>query len=390
MPDEERPYTWFPTSTEEAIAINEEPTSLPDWYDPPPNTLPINTPPINRESEYTLPKWYENTDVSAIINENQYNQSLANPIKVGGKLNKINDYGATGLYTSYAGVDIVATMVIPGQTEPIDIGELQTISYSIHRENVPVRVLGRVGPRGFVKGPRTIAGSLIFTQFDKYFFYKLSTFKNHLANNLYPLSDMLPPFDVTISFSNESGSFSKLKIYGITIVDEGSTMSVDDLITEQTFTYMARGIQPLVSYLPNDIKEIIDRDYLTDPEKRSDILVIGGGNSETPSKPIEVPADGGSQYLIKLAQLRSEKNELMRSQGDAQYQFNTFIGLMAELGEEYVGDLDNPIYLDKKAYYEYEIAQLQNDLNHYALRIGEKDNQIFEFIAKMKELGIEE
>ena len=146
----------------------------------------------------------------------------------------------------------------------------------------------------------------------------------------------------------------------------------------------------MVSYLPNDIKEIIDRDYLTDPEKRSDILVIGGGNSETPSKPIEVPADGGSQYLIKLAQLSSEKNELMRSQGDAQYQFNTFIGLMAELGEEYVGDLDNPIYLDKKAYYEYEIAQLQNDLNYYALRIDEKDNQIFEFIAKMKELGIEE
>jgi hypothetical protein len=386
MADEQRPYTWFPTTTEEAVAINEEPTSLPTWYNPP---IAVE-PPINRDNEYTLPNWYVDTSVSAITDEGKYNQSFANPTQISGKLNRVNDYGATGVYTSYAGVDIVATMAIPGQTEPIDIGELQTISYSIHRENVPVRVLGRVGPRGFVKGPRTIAGSLIFTQFDKYFFYKLSTFKNHLANNLYPLSDMLPPFDVTISFSNESGSFSKLKIYGITIVDEGSTMSVDDLITEQTFTYMARGIQPLVNYLPNEFNEIIDRDYLTDPSKRSDILIIGGGNSPTPTKAIEVPAAGGSQYLIKLAQLRSEKNELIRSQGDAQYQFNTFIQLMAELGGEYVDDQNNPLYLNKKAYYEYEIAQLQNDLSHYALRIEEKDNQIFEFISKMKELGIEE
>jgi hypothetical protein len=75
---------------------------------------------------------------------------------------------------------------------------------------------------------------------------------------------MLPPFDVTISFGNESGSFSKLRIYGITIVDEGSTMSVDDLITEQTFTYMARGIQPMVNYVPDDMKKITGLDYIND------------------------------------------------------------------------------------------------------------------------------
>lgn len=62
-----------------------------------------------------------------------------------------------------------------------------------------------------------------------------------------PLADMLPPFDIVLSFFNEYGLGAKMKLYGVTIVDEGGTMSVDDLITEQTYTFMARGLQPLIS-----------------------------------------------------------------------------------------------------------------------------------------------
>lgn len=160
---------------------------------------------------------------------------------------------------SFAGVDIQATMVLPrigDQTSSddgdfIELGELQTISYSIHRENSPVRTLGHVNPRGFVKGSRTIAGSLIFTVFNEYAFYRIKEFKKALLNRNYaPLADMLPPFDVVLTFFNEYGLAAKMKIYGITIVDEGQTMSIDDLITEQTYTYMARGIQPLIQLDP--------------------------------------------------------------------------------------------------------------------------------------------
>lgn len=260
MPDESRPYIWFPTTVEEEETIDAQETLPPSWYVPPARSEA----PINRENEYNLPSYYQNTEQSAINQDGTFNSNFVSKISRGSSLNYANDVGPNGLYTSYSGTDIVATIVIPGQSQPIEIGELQTISYSIHRENVPVRVLGRVGPRGFVKGPRTIAGSLIFTQFDKYFFYRLSNYQKHLDSGLYPLSDMLPPFDVTISFGNESGSFSKLKIYGITIVDEGSTMSVDDLITEQTFTYMARGIQPMVNYVPSDMKQITRLDHIKD------------------------------------------------------------------------------------------------------------------------------
>lgn len=157
------------------------------------------------------------------------------------------------VYSSYAGADIVAEIILPNEA-PLTLGELQTISYSIHRENTPVRFVGHTNPRGFVRGPRTIAGSMIFTMFNSYAFYRLEKFRNAITSttqSLFPLADMLPPFDVAISFANELGSFSQMRIYGITIIDEGQTMSIDDLITEQTYSYMARGIQPMVHYYPN-------------------------------------------------------------------------------------------------------------------------------------------
>ncbi|CAB4143335.1 hypothetical protein UFOVP784_118 [uncultured Caudovirales phage] len=160
---------------------------------------------------------------------------------------------------SFAGTDISATMVIPnidrvtgtvGSMDVLELAEVQTISYSIHRENAPVRTIGHVNPRGFVKGGRTIAGSLIFTVFNEYAFYRIKEYRQIMAETglfFAPLADMLPPFDIVLTFFNEYGLGGKMKIYGVTIVDEGQTMSVDDLITEQTYTFMARGIQPLLS-----------------------------------------------------------------------------------------------------------------------------------------------
>ena len=154
------------------------------------------------------------------------------------------------MYNSYSGTDIVAEIILPGEA-PMTLGELQTISYSTHRENSPVRILGHVSPVGFIKGPRTVSGSLIFTVFSQYAFYRLQQYQLALRNSLHPLADMLPPFDVTITMLNEFGSASKMRIYGVTIVDEGGTMSVDDLMIEQTYTYMARGYQPIVETTHN-------------------------------------------------------------------------------------------------------------------------------------------
>jgi len=157
-------------------------------------------------------------------------------------------------YVTYSGADIVATMNLPGG-ETIVLGELQTLSYSIHRENTPVRLLGHAAPVSFVKGTRTIAGSLIFTVFNSYAFYRIACMRNHVSKGFYHLADQLPPFDITLTFVNEYGSFSTMRILGLSIIDEGGTMSIDDLITEQTFTYVARAIQPMTSFVPETIRE---------------------------------------------------------------------------------------------------------------------------------------
>lgn len=159
------------------------------------------------------------------------------------------------VYNTYAGTDIVAQIVV--EDEVITLGELQTLSYSIHRENVPVRVLGHVNPLSFVRGPRTIAGSLIFTVFNSYAFYRLKSMRTAIQHNgVYGVADMIPPFDMVLTFSNESGAASKLRIMGVQIIDEGQTMSIDDLVTEQTFSFMARGIQPMTAFTYYTEREI--------------------------------------------------------------------------------------------------------------------------------------
>jgi hypothetical protein len=194
-------------------------------------------------------------------------------------------------YNSFSGTDISAQILLPFEEKPLILGELQTISYSIHRENTPVRTLGRVNPHGFVKGPRTIGGSLIFTVFNSYAFYRLEQYKQlvyginntegGLVNSpMFPLADMLPPFDIVLTFSNEYGKFARMKILGITVVDEGGTMSIEDLVTEQTYTYMARGIQPLTEYYPLSSQIVEVGAGLNDQ-----IGLIGGGTGPVTGVP---------------------------------------------------------------------------------------------------------
>jgi hypothetical protein len=186
-----------------------------------------------------------------------------------------NDFAGALDNISFSGVDAIATMIIPtigedGQLtrdgDAIEIAELQTISYSIHRENSPVRTLGHVNPRGFIKGGRTIAGSLIFAVFNEYAFYKIKQYRDFLQDDrgfFAPLADMLPPFDIVLTFVNEYGHYSKMKIFGVTIIAEGQVVSIEDVFMEQTYTFMARGIQPLVKMEPErDSRKTEDPDFV--------------------------------------------------------------------------------------------------------------------------------
>ena len=55
-------------------------------------------------------------------------------------------------------------------------------------------------------------------------------------------SDQIPPFDIVLAANNEYGASAKMVIYGVEILNEGSGVSIDDILIEQQMTYAARMI----------------------------------------------------------------------------------------------------------------------------------------------------
>ena len=156
-------------------------------------------------------------------------------------------------FNSFAGVDI--TPVFQGEA----IGSIQALSYSINREKAAIYTMGKASPRAFARGKRAIAGSLIFILFDKnplidhFSGSKFSSDKNEgigesdrntnltedqtITNAWYV--DQIPPFDVIIAAANEYGARSEMKVIGIELLNENSGFSIDDIVVEQQYTFVA-------------------------------------------------------------------------------------------------------------------------------------------------------
>lgn len=183
---------------------------------------------------------------------------------------------ATQTFNSFSGVDIQPIF----QGKPI--GEIQAISYSVNREKAPVYTMGKADPRSFARGKRGIAGSLIFIVFDKHALlerFKDSVFsadkdetgirgsinagalfdtQAELATAGTPsnsfnqeevapwYADQIPQFDIVLAAANEYGAQATMRIFGIELLNENSGVSIDDIVTEQQYTYIARSITPWV------------------------------------------------------------------------------------------------------------------------------------------------
>lgn len=154
--------------------------------------------------------------------------------------------------------------------------------------------MGSAEPRSFSRGKRGIAGTLVFTSFDRDALLKgLKEYAVNQASfqriggelNMNPISinewdkkmtsttglsgdnlasqnsaevtkkiaktadphyaDEIPPFDITISFANEYGQKAVMVIYGVEILNEGSGFSIDSIITEKACTFVARRIDSM-------------------------------------------------------------------------------------------------------------------------------------------------
>ena len=172
------------------------------------------------------------------------------------------------------------------------IGECQTITYSVHNEKMPVRVLGDMNPKAYVFGNRTIAGSMVFTVFDEHWSNDIiAEYKKNMESSGHVLDDELPPINVTISMANEYGDKSHLALYGVTFVNEGQVMSINDIYTENTFQFYAKDVDYLKSERDKNDKGFVREEDLT--SRINDLNDPGDSPIDSPTLPENETEQGG-------------------------------------------------------------------------------------------------
>lgn len=156
--------------------------------------------------------------------------------------------------------------------------------------------MGNPEPRSFSRGKRGIAGSLVFTVFDRdqllddladdvleeESFHRIggdegleydvisvdewdkamteyalngisdnsatannnSQVTRNIATAARPIyDDEIPPFDITISFANEYGQKATIVLYGVEILNEATGFSIDNVTSEKACTFVARRVR---------------------------------------------------------------------------------------------------------------------------------------------------
>jgi len=121
------------------------------------------------------------------------------------------------------------------------MGEVVMFSLSSHRDKFPVSRLGRMLPIGFTAGRRTVAGTIGLVLWDRNALRRLSdrlykTFPQFIGT---PKPDEFPPLDILLVFVNEVGVTVSVTLYGVTFLDEGTTLNTEDARAFTTLSYMA-------------------------------------------------------------------------------------------------------------------------------------------------------
>lgn len=183
--------------------------------------------------------------------------------------------GKQGFFQSYSGSDIQALLYLPlissgtaaGSKQPRYkiFAELQTISISSTRSISPVRVLGSSSPIAWTRGARSFAGTMVFASLNEDVFkdvYDESIAESTMAASTSLMSDQLPPFSVVITAANEKGAVAVHVIHGITLVNYGTTYSIDDLYTEVVYSYVATDVLPLSATPPSQARDLKDQNTI--------------------------------------------------------------------------------------------------------------------------------
>lgn len=151
----------------------------------------------------------------------------------------------------------------------IELNTIQTLSYQAHNDRQAVRALGHTWPKGYTHGPRLVAGSIIFTMFREHPLTEVIDTYNQGNNPLADLGlsrfnhkssargqhydlvqssavpDQLPPLHISCLAVNEMGNAASMTIYGVHFINDGQVMSIQDILTENTLSFVAFDYDPM-------------------------------------------------------------------------------------------------------------------------------------------------
>jgi len=148
----------------------------------------------------------------------------------------------------FAGADMRVYLELPGK-KLRQLIELTTVTVSVHREKSPARACGYINAKGYARGRRTIAGTIILTQFQADFMLRflgqINT-KDESKDTQILKVDQLPPFNLYLYFGDEYGSQSYRHILGVDLVTDGTVHSAQDMYSERTISYVASDFTPLL------------------------------------------------------------------------------------------------------------------------------------------------
>ena len=200
---------------------------------------------------------------------------------------------------SYSGADAKAFVSFDGFGSGVrELTSMQTVSWNVFEAKGPARALGHRGVKGFARGVRTIAGSIIFTVIkDNPLRPLLDMLSEAKASGTFPyepgwsvdkslttgvassggtgtywgdpglprdilyqniMASLIPPFNLSVVYSTEvlekqnaskEGTYdvsaAAWRLTGVEFISEGLVTSTHDTITEVTCQFVATGMNPV-------------------------------------------------------------------------------------------------------------------------------------------------
>jgi len=161
-----------------------------------------------------------------------------------------NTTNPTGLSTTANSNNVSQQGISKPARQAKQLVELTTITVSVHRVKSPAVACGYINAKGWARGRRTIAGTLVMTKFTTdvlYSFLNSGAFTSDLSKDTtYMKVDQLPPFNLTLLFADEYGNTSSQRLLGVELVTSGDVYSIQDMLSEQTVSYVAADFTPLM------------------------------------------------------------------------------------------------------------------------------------------------